>query len=120
MDKINNSWVRASYSEGQMSSHIYVSKLNKIGERGRYHIYHMEQGDKYVVIFHNQQKLRELVDSSPDALFLVGFLKPSNNKFSYPATINGEEVDLTTVAKAQILIPEVSTAYSKELMRIQL
>ena len=120
MNKINNSWVRASYSEGQMSNNIYISKLNKIGERGTYHIYHMEQGDKYVVIFHNQQKLRELVDSNPDALFLVGFLRPSNNKFSYPANINGKEVDLITVARVQILIPEVRAAYSKELMRIQL
>lgn len=115
-----NNLVRANYTESQIASTKYLTKLKKVAKKGAYNIYIMEQGGKYVVVFNNQADLVREVDSNPEALFLVEFLKKGNNKFSYPGEIDGIGIDMTTVAGAQVVISDVVEITNKSVIRIML
>ena len=98
-------WHNASYGKNEVQSTAIMTTLRYLGTNGRYHVQNMDNGQN-IVIFSNQQVLKDYVDENLGSVFLLRFLHPENSKYKYSIEI-GEygELDVLTLARAAVLVP---------------
>lgn len=98
-------WHNASYGKNEVQSVGIMTTLRYLGTNGRYHVYNMDNGQN-IVIFSNQQVLKDYVDENLGSVFLLRFLHPENSKYKYTVEIGEyEELEVLTLARAVVLIP---------------
>jgi hypothetical protein len=96
-------WTKASYGDGQVADRVAMTTLEWVETVGKYHVYSCDNGVK-IVVFDDQKKLLELVNSNLGSVFLIKLLLPSNNKYKYSVEIDGENEDVFTLARAAVVI----------------
>lgn len=98
-------WVKASYSDSQVQDRAIMTTLTYVGANGRYNVYQVDGLNCHVVVFDNQKKLLDYINSNIHSIFLIRLLEEDNNKYMYKTEINEKELDVYTVARAVVIIP---------------